>query len=142
MRDRASKSAGASAADPEREPLARAAAGDEGAVRELFRTHVGRLHRQAARILGSDDADVEDVVQQAFLAALDGAGSFDGRSTVATWLFGITTRRALDAARSRWRRQRWQRMAEVVGWTAQAAGPDAAHAARKEAEAVLSNLAP
>lgn len=141
MRDRASRSAGGGV-DPERELLARAAEGDESAVRELFRLHLARLHRQAARILGADDADVEDVVQQAFLAALDGARNFDGRSSVATWLFGITTRRALDAARSRWRRQRWQRMAEVVGWSAHAAGPDAAHAARDEAEAVLANLAP
>src|SRR5690348_5043486 len=85
----------------ERALLSRAASGDEAAVRELYRSHVSRMHRQASRILGTDDPDVEDVVQQAFLAALDGAAKFDGRSSVSTWLFGITTRRALDAARAR-----------------------------------------
>jgi RNA polymerase sigma-70 factor (ECF subfamily) len=101
------------------------------------------LYRHAARILGADDADVEDVVQQAFLAALAGGANFDGRSTVATWLFGITTRRALDAARSRWRRQRWNRVAEGFGWThLSAPAPDRGMELRSEAEAMLAGLTP
>jgi RNA polymerase sigma-70 factor (ECF subfamily) len=130
------------ATDEERDLLVRAASGDELAVRELFRTHVARLHRQAARILGSDDPDVEDVVQQAFLAALDGAGKFDGRSSLSTWLFGITTRRALDAARSRWRRQRWSRMAQSVGLGSAALQPDQDYQLRSDAEMLLGKLAP
>ncbi|MFI5307488.1 MAG: RNA polymerase sigma factor [Polyangiales bacterium] len=126
----------------ERELLGRAAGGDEAAVRILFRTHVTRLHRQAARILGADDPDVEDVVQQAFLAALDGAAKFDGRSSLSTWLFGITTRRALDAARSRWRRQRWTRLAEHVGLGQRAARPDQGYEARSDAESMLGGLSP
>jgi RNA polymerase sigma-70 factor (ECF subfamily) len=128
--------------EQERELLARAAGGDELAVRELFRVHVGRLHRQAARILGADDPDVEDVVQQAFLAALDGAARFDGRSSLATWLFGITTRRALDAARSRWRRQRWSRLAESVGIGGASLPPDEGYEIRSDAEAMLAKLTP
>lgn len=142
MSDPASKAAHA---DPERELLERAASGDEAAVRELFRTHLQRLQRQAARILGADDADVEDVVQQAFLAALDGAANFDGRSSVATWLFGIITRRALDAARARWRRQRWQRLGALghhLGLLPEAPAADAAYAARADAEAMLVRLTP
>lgn len=128
--------------DSERALLERAAAGDEGAVRELFRTHLQRLQRQAARILGAEDADVEDVVQQAFLAALDGAENFDGRSSVATWLFGITTRRALDAARARWRRQRWQRLGHSLGVLHEAPAADVALMARADAEALLVRLSP
>lgn len=130
------------ASDQERELLAQAAGGNEAAVRELFRTHVTRLHRQASRILGADDPDVEDVVQQAFLAALDGAGKFDGRSSLSTWLFGITTRRALDAARSRWRRQRWSRLAESVGLGTASLPPDQGYEMRSDAEALLAKLAP
>lgn len=126
----------------ERELLLSAARGDEAAVRELFRTHATRLHRQAARILGGDDPDVEDVVQQSFLAALDGAARFDGRSSLSTWLFGITTRRALDAARSRWRRRRWARVAESVGLGHAGPAPDVAYRSVTEAEAVLARLAP
>jgi RNA polymerase sigma-70 factor (ECF subfamily) len=130
------------AGDGERELLGRAASGDEAAVRELFRTHVTRLHRQAARILGGDDPDVEDVVQQAFLAALDGAAKFDGRSSLSTWLFGITTRRALDAARARWRRQRWSRLAESVGLGGSSLPPDHGYELRADCEGMLSKLAP
>jgi RNA polymerase sigma-70 factor (ECF subfamily) len=130
------------ASEEERVLLGRAAAGDEVAVRELFRTHVGRLHRQAARVLGADDPDVEDVVQQAFLAALDGAAKFDGRSSLSTWLFGITTRRALDAARSRWRRQRWSRLAESVGLGSPSMAPDDGYELRSDAEQMLSKLPP
>jgi len=122
--------------------LERAARGDEMAVRDLFRGHLGRMHRQAARILGADDPDVEDVVQQAFLAALDGAANFDGRSSVSTWLFGITTRRALDAARARWRRRRWSRLAHSVGLGSPSLPPDQRHQLRSEAESMLSELPP
>ncbi len=127
----------------ERELLARAASGDEAAVRHLYRAHAAKLHRHAARVLGPSDPDVEDVVQQAFLAALDGASKFDGRSSVQTWLFGIVTRRALDAARARWRRQRFSRIAELVGFgggTAPTA--ECSYLAASEAEEVLAQLAP
>jgi RNA polymerase sigma-70 factor (ECF subfamily) len=126
----------------ERELLLSAARGDEAAVRDIFRTHVTRLHRHAARILGADDPDVEDVVQQAFLAALDGAERFDGRSSLSTWLFGITTRRALDAARSRWRRNRWSRVADVVGMGTAPSQPDDGYQLRTDAETYLSKLPP
>jgi RNA polymerase sigma-70 factor (ECF subfamily) len=128
--------------EQERSLLDRAASGDEAAVRELFRTHSSRLHRQAARILGADDPDVEDVVQQAFLAALDGASRFDGRSSLSTWLFGITTRRALDAARARWRRRRWSRLAESVGLGTPSLPPDSGYQARSDAEVMLGKLPP
>ncbi|MGD8860424.1 MAG: RNA polymerase sigma factor [Myxococcales bacterium] len=130
------------ATDQERDLLTRAAGGDEAAVRELFRTHVTRLHRHAARILGVNDPDVEDVVQQAFLAALDGAARFDGRSSLSTWLFGITTRRALDAARSRWRRERWGRVVEAVGLGSAPAQPDQRYQLCSDAEAYLAKLSP
>jgi RNA polymerase sigma-70 factor (ECF subfamily) len=129
--------------DDERAALGRAASGDEQAVRQLYRAHVAKLHRHAARILGQHDPDVEDVVQQAFLAALDGAAKFDGRSSVQTWLFGIVTRRALDAARSRWRRQRFSRLAEAIGFGAgTSAAPDRSYHAAVEVEQALSHLSP
>jgi RNA polymerase sigma-70 factor (ECF subfamily) len=135
--------AGASVA-PEAELalLRSAAAGDEAAVRELFRAHASKLQRVAARVLGADDPDVEDVVQQAFLAALDGAAAFDGRSSLSTWLFGITTRRALDAARSRWRRGRFSRLREAVGLGSPEPRPDQRYAQQTEAEGLLARLPP
>lgn len=129
-------------AERERELLTRAAGGDAAAVRDIFRTHVERLHRHVARLLGPGDPDVEDVVQQTFLAALDGAYGFDGRSSLSTWLFGIATRRALDAARGRWRRHRWSRAVEAVGLGAQHVAPDRAYEANTDAQAILDKLQP
>ncbi|HEX4355743.1 MAG TPA: RNA polymerase sigma factor [Polyangiales bacterium] len=133
----------ARSADEDRALLLRAGAGDEAAVRKLYRTHVGKLLRHAGRILGPTDPDIEDVVQQAFLAALDGASRFDGRSTVQTWLFGIVTRRALDAARARYRRHRFSRVLESVGISSGShAAPDRAYQAADEVERVLAELSP
>lgn len=129
--------------DEDRLLLERAAGGDEVAVRTLYRTHVAKLLRQAARVLGANDPDVEDVVQQAFLAALDGADKFDGRSSVQTWLFGIVTRRALDAARARYRRQRFARFVGSLGFHSDvSAPPDSAYHAGAEAERLLALLPP
>jgi RNA polymerase sigma-70 factor (ECF subfamily) len=120
--------------------LRRAAAGDEHAVRRLYRAHVGRVHGHVARVLGRLDGDVEDVVQQVFIAALDGAGKFDGRSRVQTWLIGIATRKALDTVRARQRRARWDRIRERVGLGRPAARPDERHGALAWAEAALAEL--
>lgn len=139
---------GAQGAEDDRALLARAAEGDEVAVRKLYRAHLGKLLRHASRILGATDPDVEDVVQQAFLAALDGAAKFDGRSSVQTWLFGIVTRRALDAARARYRRRRFSRLLASVGMgsaqdiVAYQPAPDHAYQAANELERTLSTLSP
>ncbi len=128
--------------DADEARLRDAAAGDQRAVRELYREHLDRVYRCVARILGPGDGDVEDVVQQVFLVALDGAGKFDGRSRVSTWLVGIATRRALDAARSRWRRRRWSKVTEWVGLGRPASAPDARLDALSVAEAALAELTP
>lgn len=129
--------------DPDAEDTLRAAAaGDPRAVRALYRGHVDRVHRHVARILGPHDPDVEDVVQGVFLAALAGASRFGGRSKVSTWLLGIASRRALDAARSRWRRERWGRIAHRVGLGRSATRPDVRHEALDHAEALLQLLSP
>jgi RNA polymerase sigma-70 factor (ECF subfamily) len=122
--------------------LRRAADGDEQALRQIFRNYSARIFRHVARILGPDDSDVEDVVQQVFIAALDGADQFDGRSAVSTWLYGIATRRALDASRARWRRRRWTKVAQFVTFKTSEPEPERVLAARSEAESLLAKLTP
>lgn len=122
--------------------LQAAGAGDDAAVRRLYRTYVDRVHRHVSRVLGPHDPDVEDVVQQVFLAALAGADRFAGRSQLSTWLLGIASRRALDEARSRWRRHRWQKVTESVGLGRPESRPDERHAAIDEANAALAELHP
>lgn len=124
--------------------LRRAAAGEASAARALFREHGRRVHRTATRILGDADGDVDDVVQQTFLAALEGADGFDGRSALSTWLVGIASRRALDLARSRARRARWGRLGAWLGLPVPAAAdaPDAPLEQRSVAARALATLTP
>ncbi|MBX7197615.1 MAG: hypothetical protein K1X94_36555, partial [Sandaracinaceae bacterium] len=96
----------------ERARLLRAANGDDEAMRQLYREHADAVFRTACRVLGANDAEVDDVVQHTFLAAIDGASRFDGRSRLSTWLIGIATRRALDHAHARHRRGRRARLKE------------------------------
>jgi len=126
--------------EAERELLLSASAGDERASRALFRAHVGRVHRRVARILGSQDPDVEDVVQRVFLAALDSAPRFACRSSLGTWLLGIATRKALDEARARKRRERFRTFRERVGLGRPASRPDTRHDALDQAERALAEL--
>ena len=64
-------------------------AGDESAFAVLHGRWAPRVLRFALSRL-SDRDDAEDVVQEAFLAALRGLPSYQGRSSFGTWLLGIT----------------------------------------------------
>lgn len=72
---------------------------DEGAVRELIRRLNPRLFRVARGMLDSD-AEAEDVVQEAYLAAFTRLDQFRGEAAFATWVTRIT----INAARMRLRR--------------------------------------
>jgi len=74
---------------------------DSGAFRVIMRRHNRRLYRVARAVTG-DDAEAEDVVQEAYFRAFANLGNFRGDSSLATWL----TRIALNEALGRLRRQR------------------------------------
>ncbi len=48
-----------------------------------------------------DDQMAEDMVQDAIIAALDGAQGYAGRAAIKTWVFGILRNKIVDAIRSR-----------------------------------------
>ena len=79
---------------PEAALLARLKAGDEAAFRELVESASGRMLAVARRLCRSE-ADAEDAVQEAFLSAFRALGSFDGRSSLSTWLHRIVVNAAL-----------------------------------------------
>ncbi len=68
----------------------------------LMRRHNQRLYRAARAILG-DEAEVEDVMQQAYLNAYTHLGQFDRRASFATWLTRIAVNDAIARARRRGR---------------------------------------
>jgi RNA polymerase sigma-70 factor (ECF subfamily) len=84
------------ASQEESESLAAARAGDHEAFRRLIAGHQEPLHAHAYRMLGSLH-DADDVMQEALLRGWRGLGSFDGRSSLRTWLYRITTNTCLDA---------------------------------------------
>lgn len=63
-----------------------------------MRRHNGRLFRVARAIL-KDDADAEDALQDAYLAAYRHAGAFRGTAQATTWLTRIVINQALMRAR-------------------------------------------
>ena len=73
--------------------LAQLRAGDQGAYRRLIRRFHGSLVGTASAIIGSR-AQAEEVVQDAWLAVFAGIGRFEGRSSLASWLFAIVMNRA------------------------------------------------
>ena len=75
---------------------------DEPAFEALMRRHNGTLYRVARSILGVD-ADAEDALQEAYLAAYLNLASFRGDAKVLTWLTRIVVNQALARRRSRLR---------------------------------------
>src|SRR5688572_14416045 len=86
----------ASSGRTERELLAAARRGDEGAFRHLVEPHRAGLHAHCYRMLGSLH-DAEDALQDALLGAWRGLAGFEGRSGLRGWLYRITTNACLDA---------------------------------------------
>jgi RNA polymerase sigma-70 factor (ECF subfamily) len=77
-------------------------AGDRDAFEVIMRRHNQRLFR-AARAVLRDDAEAEDVVQDAWVRAYAHLGRFAGRSSLATWLTRIAVHEALARRRRRGR---------------------------------------
>jgi RNA polymerase sigma-70 factor (ECF subfamily) len=84
--------------------MSRARAGDGDAFRELTVPHRRELLVHCYRMLGSLQ-DAEDALQDTLLAAWQGFGGFEERSSLRTWLYRIATNRCLNARRSASRRQ-------------------------------------
>jgi len=82
------------------ELLAAARRGDEAAFARLIHGHRRGLLAHCYRMLGSP-SDAEDALQESLLAAWRGLPSFEGRSSLRTWLYQVTTHAALRVAGQR-----------------------------------------
>lgn len=71
---------------------------------DVYRAHFSFAWRSAKR-LGVRDEALDDVVQEVFMVVHRRLDSFEGRSTLRTWLFGITARVVRDHRRTVKRRQ-------------------------------------
>jgi RNA polymerase sigma-70 factor (TIGR02960 family) len=83
--------------------MAKARAGDGDAFQQLTDPYRRELQVHCYRMLGSFQ-DAEDALQETLVAAWQGLGAFEERSSVRTWLYRIATNRCLNALRSAKRR--------------------------------------
>jgi len=70
-------------------------AGDKEAYGALVRAHSATVFQVAFRIVGNE-ADAEEIVQQAFLRGYQRLESYQGRSTFGTWIYRIAVNCALN----------------------------------------------
>lgn len=80
--------------------IRRVLARDGRAFRTIMKTHNRRLYRLARGIM-RDDAEAEDVVQEAYVRAFTHLADFRGGSSLSTWLSRIVINEALGRLRSR-----------------------------------------
>src|SRR5208283_6223103 len=74
--------------------------GDKEAYGALVVRHSHSLFRVAFRITGNE-ADADDVVQEAFLRGYRKLETFESRASFSTWIYRIAVRCALDRIKSR-----------------------------------------
>lgn len=105
---------------------------------EVYEEHFAFTWR-TAKHLGAPDAHIDDVIQETFVIVHRRLSSFEGRSSIKTWLFGIVA----NVVRAQRRRVRGQSrdgdIADPEGVADPAAGPHE-RAARAEAARVVDDL--
>jgi len=85
-------------------------AGDRAAFADVIDRHGGPLLRLARSFL-KNEAVAEEVVQDTWLAALDGLDGFEARSSLRTWLFTILANKARNRAVREGRSVPWSALA-------------------------------
>ncbi len=103
---------------------------------DVYRRHGHSVLRRAKRVLGNAD-EAHEVLQEIFLELVRDPSQFEGRSSIATFLYRVTTNRCLNRLRDRKNRERLVR--EHVAPSAGEGGPASAHEVAS-AQELLSRL--
>lgn len=98
--------------DSERGLVARLRQGDEQAFSELIERYYASMARLAGMFVGSE-ASAEEIVQETWLAVIDGLDWFEERSSLKTWIFSILTNQAKRRASKDIRTQAWSSLFDV-----------------------------
>jgi RNA polymerase sigma-70 factor (ECF subfamily) len=91
----------------EQQLLARHRAGDAGALTELLRAYQSRVYAICYRMVPRED--VLDLTQDALIRVMEGLDSYDGRSSLSTWIIRVT----MNCCLSHLRKQRIRRHASL-----------------------------
>ena len=121
--------------------IARARRGDADAFEQLVEAYRNQVFRLALRMCGNE-ADADEVAQEAFLSAWKGLPNFRGESRFSTWLYQLTTHAVIDLMR---REKRQAAAEDIDGITAADYGPSPQQQAeraetRREVRAALMQL--
>jgi RNA polymerase sigma-70 factor (ECF subfamily) len=87
--------------------IERAKDGDLGAFELLYRRNVGRVYAVCLRLL-ADEGRAEELTQDAFVRVWQRLGSFEGRSSISSWIHRVAVNVAIDALRARNARAMWE----------------------------------
>jgi RNA polymerase sigma-70 factor (ECF subfamily) len=74
--------------------IARIQAGDKAACGQCIEIHSPAIYRLGLRLTGNE-AEAEDIMQETFMSAFKAIDSFEGRSSLGTWLYRIAYNAAL-----------------------------------------------
>lgn len=74
--------------------------GDRAEFARFVETYSAQVYRLGLKIL-NDPQDAEDILQETFLKAYKAVPAFEGRSSLATWLYRIAVNEALMVLRKR-----------------------------------------
>ena len=83
----------------ESELVRRCCQGDRAAQRELYDQTSERIYSLLLRMTGNPD-DAFDLAQETYIRAFEKIGQFQGRSSVATWIYRIAVTQALQLRRN------------------------------------------
>lgn len=92
------------------------AMGESAALGALFDRYYQVVRGFLARMAGTDDRDLDDLVQITFEIVPRAARRFDGRSSVRTWLLGVANNVVRHHVRSEIRRKRVSEAVASGGW--------------------------
>jgi len=95
--------------------IERIAGGDRLAMRTLFARHRIAIYRWLVRLV-DDEGLAEDLLSDVFFDVWRKARSFEGRSSVSTWLLAIARHKALSARR-RTQMERAVELDDELAWT-------------------------
>jgi RNA polymerase sigma-70 factor (ECF subfamily) len=90
----------------ELELIERLKQGDEAAFRTLVERYQDLVYNTALGVV-QNDSDAEDVAQEVFIQVYRSIGSFKSEAKLSTWIYRITTTRALDLLRARKSKKRF-----------------------------------
>lgn len=83
-----------------KELLLKISQGNERAMADFYRLYENRLYK-FIKVKLNDSFEASDILNETFLEVWRKAGTFEGRSKVSTWLFGIAYYKTMDRLRKK-----------------------------------------